>query len=450
MRFLSRVVWSEGMHLGPHHFQTQSRYFEDSLWFLNSTLQQDPWGLLHLSLDTEAIRNGTAIISFASGIFPDGLIFDFPGSDEAPAPVNLPELFTPTDTELILYLAVPQRRDHGLDCDNSSTPDVRYSPVQRTLRDETTSDDESSVTFGKKNLLLLGHSQLNETSVSIPVARIVRDGRGGFAVDPAFIPPCLRIGANEALLLFLTKLIDALEEKVTTVHRRKHAAGQFEAGTSALDVANYWFLHSLCSALPTLRNHLASRRSHPVDLYHDLVKLSGALCTFALDSSPAQIPAYTHENLAQVFAALDAHIRRHLEIVVPSNAITLNFTRTDQFIFVATVEDERCLRRSRWILGVRSDISESNLLRLVPARTKVCSAEGVVKLIQRALPGMELTHLPVTPSALPAQADMHYFSISLDGACWQHILQTRKVGVYMPEEFGRSAFEVTILTESNG
>jgi type VI secretion system protein ImpJ len=33
MKFLSRVVWSGGMHLGPHHFQTQSRYFEDTLFF---------------------------------------------------------------------------------------------------------------------------------------------------------------------------------------------------------------------------------------------------------------------------------------------------------------------------------------------------------------------------------------------------------------------------------
>jgi predicted component of type VI protein secretion system len=42
MKFLSRVVWSEGVPLGPHHFQAKSRYFEDSLWFLNSNLRQTP------------------------------------------------------------------------------------------------------------------------------------------------------------------------------------------------------------------------------------------------------------------------------------------------------------------------------------------------------------------------------------------------------------------------
>ena len=37
MKFLSQVVWSEGMYLSPVHFQAQSRFFEDNLDFLRST-----------------------------------------------------------------------------------------------------------------------------------------------------------------------------------------------------------------------------------------------------------------------------------------------------------------------------------------------------------------------------------------------------------------------------
>ena len=47
-----------------------------------------------------------------------------------------------------------------------------------------------------------------------------------------------------------------------------------------------------------------------------------------------------------------------------------------------------------------------------------------------------------------AQADMHYFSISLAGACWQHILQTRRVGVYLPGDLGDATFDLTIITET--
>ena len=82
MKFLSRVVWSEGMHLGPHHFQAQSRYFEDTLWFLNAYLHQEPWVFLHFSIDAAALKNGVATLSYASGILPDGLVFDLPDCDQ--------------------------------------------------------------------------------------------------------------------------------------------------------------------------------------------------------------------------------------------------------------------------------------------------------------------------------------------------------------------------------
>ena len=138
MKFLSRVVWSEGMHLGPHHFQTQSRYFEDTLWFLNSNLRQEPWGFLHFSLDTEALRNGLAILSFASGILPDGLIFDLPDCDSVPEPAQLKDLFASTDSEIVLHLAIPPRQDQGLDCDLAGGTNARSfssSPVRAAAGD---------------------------------------------------------------------------------------------------------------------------------------------------------------------------------------------------------------------------------------------------------------------------------------------------------------------------
>jgi type VI secretion system protein ImpJ len=447
MKFLSRVVWSEGMHLGPHHFQTQSRYFEDTLWFLNSNFRQEPWGFLHYSLDTEALRNGLAILTFASGILPDGLIFDLPDCDSVPEPVKLSNLFSSTDSEIILYLAIPQRQDQGLDCDLGGGASTRYGSVERRLRDNSVGQGEYSVSFARKNLVLLSEAQLADDTVSFPIARIVRDGAGGFASDPDFIPPCLRIGACENLVLLLHRLAQSIEERVESTRNLRRGSGGFELGTSALDVANYWFLHALCSALPALRHHLQDRRSHPEDVYRDLARLAGALSTFSLESARDEIPQYRHRNLASTFKELDTLIRRYLEIVAPSNTVTLQFRKADNYIFAADVKDERCLRRARWILGIRSSLTDSVILRQTPKLVKVCSAEGVAKLVQRALPGLELMHLPVPPAALHAQADMHYFSISLSGACWQHILQTKQVGVYLPGDLGDAVFDITIITE---
>jgi type VI secretion system protein ImpJ len=451
MKFLSRVVWSEGMHLGPHHFQAQSRYFEDTLWFLNSNLRQEPWGFLHFSIDTEALRNGLAILNFASGILPDGLIFDLPDCDSAPQPAQLGSLFSSTDSEIVLHLAIPPRIDQGLDCDlgGGNGSGTRYSAVQRTLRDDSIGLGENSVSFARKNLALMSEAQLSADTVSFPVARVLRDGKGGFACDPDFIPPCLRIGASESLVLILHRLVQAIDEKILSTRSMRLSSARFELGTSALDVANYWFLHTLCSALPALRHHLQDRRSHPEEVYRDLARLTGALSTFSLEATRDEIPKYRHRDLTSTFREMDVLIRRYLEIVAPTNSVTLQFRKSDSYIFSADVNDERCLRRSRWVFGLRSPLTDSAILRQVPKLVKVCSAEGVAKLVQRALPGLELMHLPVPPAALHAQADMHYFSISLSGACWQHILQTKQVGVYLPGDLGDATFEITIMMETS-
>jgi len=450
MKFLSRVVWSEGMYLSPHHFQTQSRYFEDSMAFLAASLWREPWGLLHVELDPKAIRNGTAAVQHASGIFPDGLPFELPNSDPAPPFRDLLEVFPSTDAVLPLYLTVPARRDNGFDCDLAATPNSsRFSRMQRLLRDETNGIDEREIDLAQKNIRLMTESELTPDLVSIPIAHVLRDGRGHLVCDEEFIPPCLAISASEPLMLLVRRLIDAIGEKSATVARGARRHGRFEAGTAALDVANYWFLHALHSTLPPLTHLATNKHAHPEAVFIELSRLAGALCTFAVDSDPRLLPGYDHRNPGPAFRTLDAHIRRHLEIVVPSNTITLDFKPVEPYMHAAEVLDERCLRRARWVFGVRSALGESELLKLVPKLIKVCSSKFVPELVKRALPGMTLTHLQVPPTAIRAEADMQYFAIETTGPCWEHILQTRSVGIYIPGEISKPEFDLTVIVETS-
>ena len=450
MKFLSRVVWSEGMYLGPHHFQTQSRYFEDSIAFLAASLWHQPWGLLHAELDQKAIRNGTAVLLHASGIFPDGLTIELPNSDPAPDPRNLVEVFPSTDAMLPLYLAIPARRDNGFDCDlNTASGETRFSRMARTLRDETNGIDEREIELGQKNIRLVTEAELTPGMLSIPIAQVLRDGRGHLVFDEDFIPTCLRLSASEPLMMLAKRLLETIGEKSATIARGSRRHGRFEAGTGALDVANYWFLHALHTAIPPLQHLSTTRHAHPEDFFVELSRLAGALCTFALDSDPRQLPAYDHRNPGPAFRALDAHIRKHLEIVVPTNTVSLDFKPVEPYMYAAEVKDERCLRRARWVLGVRSSLGESDLLKLTPRLIKVCSSKFVPELVKRALPGMTLTHLPVPPSAIRAEADMQYFSIETTGPCWEHILQTKSVGVYIPGEIAQPEFDLTVIVEAS-
>src|ERR1700685_2908516 len=130
MKYLSRVVWSEGMYLGPHHFQAQSRYFEDSARFTTSSLGFEPWGFIAAQLDSEALKNGTLSLVHARGIFPDGLVFHMPESDALPATRAVADFFPPAQDAVTAMLAVAPR---GAE---------RYSAETRVLHDETTGRGE--------------------------------------------------------------------------------------------------------------------------------------------------------------------------------------------------------------------------------------------------------------------------------------------------------------------
>src|ERR1700677_3436906 len=107
MKLLNKPVWSEGMYLGPHHFQAQSRYFEDSIRFVAESLWDGAYGLTGFALDEEALSNGTVAIVHARGIMPDGTAFHMPDSDPLPPPRDVASVISPSSNRLTVLLALP-------------------------------------------------------------------------------------------------------------------------------------------------------------------------------------------------------------------------------------------------------------------------------------------------------------------------------------------------------
>src|SRR5260370_7771855 len=201
------------MHLGPHHFQAQSRYFEDSIHFATSWLWFAPFGLVGLELDADALKNGTVSIINARGIFPDGLPFQMPESDPLPVPRHIAEAFPPTRDTLTIMMAIAPRQPDGLNCALSETEAngaqaARFIAEIRVFHDENTGRDEKPVRLGRKNVKLLLDTEPAEDLLTMPVARIMRDGSAHFIVDPPFIPPVTHLTPPQPSIPLYRALID--------------------------------------------------------------------------------------------------------------------------------------------------------------------------------------------------------------------------------------------------
>jgi type VI secretion system protein ImpJ len=451
MRNLSKVVWFEGMYLGPHHFQAQRLSFEDLIQFASSNLWFEPHGFSGYGLDHEALRNGTVVLVHARGIFQDGLVFNMPESDSLPPARPIGDCFSPTRESLKVMLAVPPHRQNDRNCafTTEETGDkVRYFAEATSLCDENTGSDARPVHLGRKNIGFVFEGEDVESASTLPIGRVLRDGSGHFIYDSKFIPPCLQISASGRLMMILNRLLEVLEEKSAGLSLSRRGGAKFQAAFSPNEIANFWFAHTINSSLTVLRHLYQAERGHPEQVYAEMMRLGGALCTFGMNSNPQSLPTYDHLNLDRCFHALDEHIRRHLELVVPTNCTTIPLNSTGRYTYEGTVLDQRCLGRARWILAIHSNIGEADLISRVQRQVKLCSAELLPELVKVSLPGLALTHLALPPSAVAPKVDFQYFGISRTGSAWDHIMQTRTIGLYVPGEVPNPEVELLVVLET--
>lgn len=451
MKHLSKVVWEEGMYLGPHHFQAQNRYLEDAIHFTAGSLFYEGYGFAGLLVDADALRNGTLSVLHARGITKDGMAFQMPEADPLPATREIRNLFPPTSTSLLAYLAIPEIRENDRNCVLPTEPTseaVRYQATEKRVIDEVSGRDEKPVYLGRKNFRLLVETENTAGFQLLPLARILRDGAGNYVFDATFIPPLLDISASETLLMIVRRLSEMMEEKSRMLSGEMRSGSRFQQSFSPRDISTFWFLHAIHSAIPAFRHIFRTRRGHPEVIYAEMARLAGALCTFGTDSHPRQLPLYNHANPEAAFHTLDEHIRRHLEYVVPSNVVHLKFRQTQPYFWSAEVTDDRCFGRSRWVFGIHSKIGEADLIRRTDQLVKVCSEKFVPELVRRALPGLPMQHMSVPPAAVRQKVEAQYFALTKSGPCWDHLSQTKVVGVYVPADIPDPEIELQVILDS--
>lgn len=454
MKPFTKVVWQEGMHLAQHHFQLQSRYFEDSVAFALTQLFFRPYGLAGCELDAEALRNGTVSVLHARGVMADGLAFHIPEADPPPPPRAIGELFSPTQDRHVVCLAIPPYRPGRANCaleSGAKDGGLRFVAESRVIADETTGQDEKAILLGRKNLCLLIDAEVSDDVVALPLARVRRDGAGHFVYDLDFIPPVLELGASPGLLERLRRVIEILEAKSEALVGQRRAGQADLASYATRDVASFWLTHAIHTSLAPLRHLFESRRAHPEQLYAELARLGGALCTFSLDSHPRALPLYDHDQLEQCFGELERHIRTHLDLVIPTNCLVLPLERTRKLLATAAVKDKRCFGPSSWILGVRAARgTQGDLINAVPRLLKVCSAQHIARLVKEAHTGLVLEHLPTPPSSVAARPGTVYFLVRQQGACWDAILKSAEVGIYLPAALADAELELLVVLDAAG
>jgi type VI secretion system protein ImpJ len=451
MKQLQPVLWTKGTFLTPQHLQLQDRFLEDSLNFRLQALKFCAWGFSELVLDQELLADGQLAISRASGIFPDGLLFDIPASDQPPPSKALAEFFDPGVRDLDIYLTVPDYREKGLNVSAvGRTGGSRYLAEITTVRDDNTGTGEKPVQIARKNLRLLAANETREGSSGLRIANVQRTEAGAFRLNSRLVPPLLEVRASDYLLGLVNGLLEILSAKSSQLAAGRRQKNLSLADFTASDIANFWLLYTVNSHIPVLSHLLQGQRCHPEELFSALTALGASLTTFSTTIRPRDLPMYDHLNLSKVFTDLDEKLRLLLETVVPTNVVTLPLKHVNNTIYATAIEQDKYLNNTRMYLAISAETAEDSIIRKVPQMVKVCSATHIEQLISNALPGVTLTHLPNPPSAIPVKMKYQYFSLNQSGAAWESVTRARNFAAHVPGDFPNPQMELLILLPQAG
>jgi type VI secretion system protein ImpJ len=451
MKQLQPVLWSKGTFLTPQHLQLQDRFLEDSLNFRLQALKFCAWGFSEVVLDQELLAEGQLAVTRASGIFPDGLLFDIPGPDLAPPSKALAEFFDPGVRDLDIYLTVPDYKLKGLNVAGlGRTAGSRFLAEIANVRDDNTGTGDRPIQIARKNLRLLAANETREGSSALRIANIERTEAGAFRLNPRFVPPLLEVRANDYLRGLVNGILEILSAKSTQLAGGRRQKNQSLADFTASDIANFWLLYTVNSHIPVLSHLLQGQRCHPEELFSELTALGASLTTFSNTVRPRDLPLYDHLNLSKVFADLEEKLRLLLESVVPTNVVSLPLKLVKNTIYATAIDQDKYLANTRMYLAFSADSSEESIIRKVPQLVKACSASQIEQLINMALPGITLSHVTVPPSAIPVKMKYQYFSLNQAGPAWEAVIRSRNFAAHVPGELLNPQMELIILLPQAG
>ncbi|WP_019409409.1 type VI secretion system baseplate subunit TssK [Pseudomonas psychrophila] len=405
-----KVIWREGMLLRPQHFQQSDRYYDHQMKTRTQLLGRYTWGFLRLEIDVQFLNMGKLVISQASGVLPDGSLFELGGST-SPLVLDVPRNTAST----AVYLALPLVTGNHIETRRSDQTDVlaRYTAHDIEVSDVNAGDDSSSqVSCARPDFrLLLGEQQSDQACVKLQLCHILDTTSDGvIRLDEQFIPTFIHAHASGYVLSCLKEVISMISNRGDALADRIRSNGK----VGGAEVGDFMMLQLVNRTELVLRHYLSLEQLHPEELYCSLLAMLGDLATFGSESKRPQLQStYQHSNQGESFRALMDSIRQVLSMVLEQHAIELVLESRQYGILVSPLTDHTLLSTTSFVLAAHAQCDSEELRHRLPAHLKIGPVENIRQLVNLHLPGFKVKPLPVAPRQIPFHSNKTYFILEL-------------------------------------
>jgi type VI secretion system protein ImpJ len=437
MSWFSKVAWSEGLFLRPHHLQQADRYVERLIETRVRSVTPYPWGLSALEIDRDLSQQARFGLRRAAGIMPDGTPFDLPQDSALPAPIEVPD----NAAKQILWLSLPIITPNAREMDGpQSETGARYVNSTTTVIDSNSSlRIEEEIDIAQPRLSLDLRKTPKPGHVTMGIARVLEVRDKAILFDDKFVPPLLVCHAHPVVDGWMDRICGWIDNKLEELAR--YAADPTAGG--GLQTIDYFVLQLLNRHITAMKHLRGSRYVHPERLYVELLHFVGELATFALQERRAnEYPAYNHDDLENTFAPVIRDIQEFLSVRFGRRAIRLEIIERAQNAFVSTIKDRALFRNANFVLEVAARRPLTEIQGHFPQLFKVGPNTKMNEIVHAHLPGVQLIHLPTPPPQIRAMADHVYFLLDRTSPLWPEFSTASAMGMHFSGDWPELELEL--------
>ncbi len=424
MSWYSKVAWTEGLFLRPHHLQQADRYLEHLLDERVRLATPYPWGFADLEIDRDVGQQCRFALRRGRGVFPDGTVFNFPADGVPPDAVDVPE----DAAGQIVWIGVPETTVNAVEVANGHDDSAsRYIQGRETIIDSTSSlRIEEEIDVAHPRLAYSIRSNPHPGRVCMPIARILEVKDQTVIFDETFAPPVLVCSAHPVVTGWIDRVIGWVERKLGELARY---AADVSAG-GGLQNFDYFTLQILNREITLFRHLRQSGYVHPERLYEALLQLAGELATFATrDRRARSYPAYDHDRLHVVFEPVLADIQAFLSAGYDRRAVRLPLEQLAPNAFKSTIVDRSLFTQATFVIEVASKRPLVEIQNEFPHLFKVGPFSQMGKIVYSNLPGIPVIHMPTPPAQIRTLSDHVYFRLDKASPYWREFSQDSAIGL---------------------
>lgn len=438
------VFWYQGLFLQPQHLQLNDRYNHELLTPYHNYLNPYFYGVEDLHFLKSELSNNVISIDRGNIWFQDKTFVRI-NENSVIEPRFFDESNIVDGKPMTVYIGVRKFTNYGKNVEvcsfneNFNNVNSRFitsiDPEQiKDLYGEGSPAQVKQMTYLLKIFFDYELDYLADFEL-VPVLKIERNGEDIIATE-SYIPPSLTINSSKKLKEYVCETYNQLTSRANELESYKVDRGINNAEFGSRDMVFLLSLRSINKYIPML-DHLIRSNVHPWHIYGVMRQLVGELSTFSEGinvlgsdaTGKSLMPQYDHLNLGDCFKKSFHLIATLLDEITAGPKYIVKLKPTGDY-FAANLKEEYFSGRNRFYLAVKSLTDAKEILESIDISLKTGTKKILPVIIQKALPGVELTHLKTPPQELPRRTYTTYYQLDSYAPMWEKVKKHKDLAVY--------------------